>query len=111
MGVKRGSDRESETTNVRWPNPGQDASAIPPKLLANKLACLPNPIRESNPVPFDRLKSAVSLGAAIEPRARKHRTRSRAPVGLTVVDVQWRIALSASVLGHCHAPRGRARQA
>src|SRR5207302_7399334 len=55
--------------------------------------------RDSNPVPFDRLKSAVSLGAPLEPRARKHRTRSRAPVSLTVVDVQWGIALPAPVQG------------
>src|SRR5262249_18279781 len=31
-------------------------------------------------------KSAVSLGAPLEPRALKHRTRSRAPVGPTVVE-------------------------
>jgi hypothetical protein len=48
MGVKRGSDRESETTHVCWPNPVQDASVIPPKSIANKLACLQNPVRESN---------------------------------------------------------------
>ena len=67
---------------------------------------------ESNPVPFDRLKSAVSLGAPLEPRARKHRTRSRAPVSLAVVDVQWEIALPAPVQGTTrhHGAAGRAKE-
>ena len=71
------------------------------------------PQRDSNPVPFDRSKSAVSLGEPLEPRARKHRTRSRAPVGLTVVDVQWGIALPAPVQGTTrhHGAAGRAKEA
>jgi len=77
---------------------GGAVAASPSKAISSKTTLTTNSW-DSNPVPFDRLKSAVSLGAPIEPRARKHRTRSRAPVGLTVVDVQWGIALSAPVQG------------
>src|SRR5262245_33629882 len=66
MGVKRGSDCESELTHVRWPNPDQDASAIPPKSIANELACPPNPVQDSNPCSGQSPRQSFSLVHALD---------------------------------------------
>src|SRR5260370_13526908 len=64
-------------------------------------------VSSSNPVPFDRSKSAVSLGAPFEPRALKHRTRSRAPVGPTVVECPVGNCAPSASTGCDETPRRR----
>ncbi len=90
--------------------PDGDAPYLEGKLVAHHHT---DPLGESNPVPFERSKSVGSLGAPLKPRAHKHRTRSRASVGLTVVNVLWGIALRAPVQGTTrhHGAAGRAKEA
>src|SRR5260370_26691520 len=87
--------------------PDGDAPHLEGKLVAHYHA---DPLGEPNPVSFDRSKSAVSLGAPLEPRALKHRTRSRAPVGPTVAECPVGNCAPSASTGCDETPRRRRRR-